>query len=188
MQGRTTYSTFHTGFPVDSKPGRAALRPTVATIDGDSFRTDTYTSTNNVVHTPFPVSRRPVPTCALASPHLPWLAGATTNEDEYPWKDVPVVALAGTRPSLMQVPFSGDSEYVGEFGPKAAQPALPHLAGICGRTGLLLPLPRRSLGVQFWSAGEGNHLYCMIPYNVPVPCSASQVFTTVHDNEETVRS
>ena len=45
-----------------------------------------------------------------------------------------------------------------------------------------------TLQVQFWHRGEDDRLYCMLPYSVPAPCWARQVFTTVHDNEETVRT
>jgi hypothetical protein len=59
-------------------------------------------------------------------------------------------------------------------------------AGAVGPHGLELPGPRKSLGVQFWQRGNASLVYKMIPYNVPVPCSATQVFTTVHDNTDTV--
>lgn len=56
--------------------------------------------------------------------------------------------------------------------------------GIVSREGLQLPLPRRSLGVEYWHRGKSDNFFVLIPRHVEVPCSASQVFTTLHDNQE----
>ncbi len=57
-------------------------------------------------------------------------------------------------------------------------------AGVVSRVGLQLPLPRRSLGVEFWHKGQTNQYFVLIPRTASVPCRARQVFTTVHDNQE----
>jgi molecular chaperone DnaK (HSP70) len=59
------------------------------------------------------------------------------------------------------------------------------IAGFSSEDGMPLPGPRRSLGVQFWQKGVPTMYAVMIPRSTPAPCSARQVFTTVHDNEET---
>lgn len=48
-----------------------------------------------------------------------------------------------------------------------------------------MPGPRKSLGVQFWHRGVPAMYAVLIPQSAPAPCSGRQVFTTVHDNEET---
>jgi hypothetical protein len=64
---------------------------------------------------------------------------------------------------------------------------MPPLTGIVSASGLQLPLPRRSLGVEFWHKGKTDQYYMLIPRTAAVPCTARQVFTTLHDNQEQVR-
>lgn len=58
---------------------------------------------------------------------------------------------------------------------------------LAGGTAVLAHDGQRWVQVQFWHHGKDDWLYCMLPHSVPAPCWARQVFTTVHDNEETVR-
>ena len=196
LQGRTTYRSQHPGWPVEARKAAPRAEPQLADVDFPSFLDDTYATTSHLAHVTFPVTRCPGPTTATAKPQLPWLADATTNESAYPWKDAPLLKLVddgssdndvGNATARARQPLGGESEYAGEFAPKEPRPFLPHLSGAVGADGrMLLPGPRRSLGVQFWHRGEPDHLYTMLPHSVPAPCSASQVFTTVHDDEATV--
>lgn len=65
-------------------------------------------------------------------------------------------------------------------------PSAHHCAGFLSREGLQLPLPRRSLGVEFWHRGKTDQYFVLIPRTTATPCSARQVFTTLHDNQEQV--
>ncbi len=47
--------------------------------------------------------------------------------------------------------------------------------GTITRAGLQLPLPRRSLGVEFYHRGQTNQYYVLIPRTTAVPCRAKQV-------------
>ena len=60
---------------------------------------------------------------------------------------------------------------------------MPPLTGIRCPVGLQLPLPRRSLGVEFVHRGKTDQYFVLIPRTMDAPCSARQVFTTVHDNQ-----
>ena len=73
-----------------------------------------------------------------------------------------------------------------EYPAKEADPQLPPLTGVRSREGLELPLPRRSLGVEFVHKGVSDRYFVLIPRTLDSPCSARQVFTTVHDNQEQV--
>ena len=59
---------------------------------------------------------------------------------------------------------------------------------LCGTvqaaSALGLPGPRQSVGVEV----EGNAYSVLLPHSVCAPCSATQVFTTVHDGQAQVRS
>lgn len=48
-------------------------------------------------------------------------------------------------------------------------------------SGIRLPLPRRSLGVET----VGDKFFVLIPFSTGAQASARQIFTTVHDNQET---
>jgi hypothetical protein len=61
-----------------------------------------------------------------------------------------------------------------------------HNAGVFGADSLRTP--RQALGIQIWRQGVPECFYELLPASVPAPCSASQIFTTVHDNEDTVRA
>ena len=56
-------------------------------------------------------------------------------------------------------------------------------SGLISKEGLQLPLPRHSLGVELWHRGTPDHFYVLLPRHVDAPCSARQVFTTLHDNQ-----
>jgi hypothetical protein len=84
-------------------------------------------------------------------------------------------------------PFQGVTEYQDEYTDKEGYPVMPPLTGIVSASGLHLPLPRRSLGVEFWHKGRTDQYYMLIPRTASVPCTARQVFTTLHDNQEQVR-
>ena len=49
-------------------------------------------------------------------------------------------------------------------------------------TALGLPGPRQSVGVEV----EGNAYSVLLPYSVSAPCSATQLFTTLHDGQTQV--
>ena len=57
------------------------------------------------------------------------------------------------------------------------------MCALQGSAGLRLPFPRESLGVQI----AGNSFFVLLPYSVCTPCSARQIFSTVHDNQSEVR-
>ena len=175
-----------------TQPHRAPHQPPPTDVDWRSFDDLAHTTTHQAFHRPFDVTPRKAAAPAAARPHLPWLAADPTTAAAHAWKDPPLLKLLADsdhsgasgqgRPA-----FDAESEYIGEYGPKNAHMQLPHLAGTLDSDGQPLPGPRKSLGVQFWHRGEPDHLYCMLPYHVPAPCWARQVFTTVHDDEETVR-
>ena len=56
-------------------------------------------------------------------------------------------------------------------------------AGLLCKDGLQLSLPRRSLGVEFWHKGAPDHFFVLLPRHVDAPCSARQIFTTLHDDQ-----
>lgn len=56
--------------------------------------------------------------------------------------------------------------------------------GFSFKDGLHLPGPRKNLGVQFWHRGVPDKFFCLIPTTLGVPCSATQLFTTLHDDQE----
>ena len=58
-------------------------------------------------------------------------------------------------------------------------------SGLASKNGIQLPLPRRSLGVEFWHKGSPDNFFILLPRHVDAPCSARQVFTTLHDNQST---
>ena len=62
--------------------------------------------------------------------------------------------------------------------------SLPLILGLISKNGIQLPLPRRSLGVEFWHKGNPDNFFILLPRNVDAPCSARQVFTTLHDNQQ----
>ncbi|KAL6749861.1 hypothetical protein V8C86DRAFT_2831180 [Haematococcus lacustris] len=114
---------------------------------------------------------------------LPWLASGTTYMDHYVPKDLalqPVFADADGVP----YPFLGITEYMDQYVPKDGCPSLPPLTGVRSGRGLQLPLPRRSLGVEFWHRGASDQYYVLIPRASSVPCTARQVFTTLHDDQD----
>jgi hypothetical protein len=131
IQGQTSYHTFHKAWPVRAKLGgephtRTKLPPSV---DFASFMNDMHTTTNQVHHIEFPVSRRPGPTCAKAKPHMPWLASTTTNQAVYSAHDLPMLTLADSSPPVICTPFDADTEYHAEFTCKDPRPFLAHLTG-----------------------------------------------------------
>jgi hypothetical protein len=101
-------------------------------------------------------------------------------------------------------PFNGTTEYRKEYVPKDPMPLLPPLTGkhnqlciillvslahhifadVVSRDGLAIPFPRRSLGLRFWHKGYSDKYFVLIPRHMDAPCSASQIFTTLHDNQE----
>ena len=185
FMGCTTYSHFHTGFAVAPKSPRALLAPPSCDVDLQSFADDANRTTNQLAYVPHAVTRVPGPQYVGARAQLPWLAAPSTYAEHYQEKRLPLLALV-PRGQVMQMPFSGETESQAEFTPKEYRPSLPHLSGLVSG-GIPLPGPRRSLGVQYWSAGRPGMHCILLPHSVPAPCSAWRVFTTVHDNEETVR-
>ncbi|KAG1679472.1 hypothetical protein FOA52_011070 [Chlamydomonas sp. UWO 241] len=114
---------------------------------------------------------------------LPWMGGDSTYKGHFTEKApslVPVMPTAERAP----YPFTGTTEYTSEFIPKDSLPLLPPLTGVRSKHGLQLPLPRRSLGVEFFHRGLSDRYFVLIPRHMDAPCSASQVFTTLHDNQE----
>jgi hypothetical protein len=131
VQGQTTYKAFHKAWPIDSKRGRQPCRGKEALpqVDLASFLNDTHTTTTQVHHKEFPVSRRPGPSLAQAKPHLPWLADTTTNKDVYRVHSLPMLTLPQTFSPVFQVPFDAYTEYQTEFLSKEPRPFLAHLTG-----------------------------------------------------------
>lgn len=101
---------------------------------------------------PFPV-RQP-PGSPTLRPPMPILYGATQYTDDYPPKRLPLGPPA-SHDEQPKVPFEGTTEYTDEFIPKEVAPDLPHLTGF-RPAGIQLPLPRRSLGCEYWHKGN-NH-------------------------------
>ncbi|KAG2484387.1 hypothetical protein HYH03_016802 [Edaphochlamys debaryana] len=114
---------------------------------------------------------------------LPWLNDGTTYRNDYTPKPLMLLPPADWDP-FNPFPFGGTTEYRAEYVPKEADPQMPPLTGIISRDGLQLPLPRRSLGVEFVHRGVTDKYFVLIPRTMDPPCSARQVFTTVHDNQE----
>jgi len=116
-------------------------------------------------------------------PAMPWLAGDTTYRDHYVPKDLALQPVLGEGDG-MPFPFDGTTEYKAQYVPKEGYPVVPPLTGILSPDGLQLPLPRRSLGVEFWHKGRTNQYFVLIPRTIDLPATAKQVFTTVNDNQE----
>lgn len=115
---------------------------------------------------------------------MPWLNDGTTYQNQYIPKPITLrPILHDERPTPM--PFEGTTEYRAEYPKKDGYATMPPLSGIKSTNGLSLPLPRRSLGVEYWNRGTPDHLFILLPRTVPAPCKASQLFTTLHDNQST---
>lgn len=56
------------------------------------------------------------------------------------------------------------------------------MPGLQAASALGLPGPRQSIGLEV----QGNAYSVLLPYSVCAPCSATQVFTTVHDGQAQV--
>lgn len=67
-----------------------------------------------------------------------------------------------------------------QLGAKLTRGSLP---GMQAASALGLPGPRQSVGLEV----QGNAFAVLLPYSVCAPCSATQVFTTVHDGQTQVR-
>ncbi|GLI64697.1 hypothetical protein VaNZ11_008052 [Volvox africanus] len=114
---------------------------------------------------------------------LPWLNDGTTYRNDYVPKPLAILPPPDYDP-YKPVPFDSTTEYRAEYPTKENPPQLPPLTGVLSRDGLQLPLPRRSLGVEFVHRGQSDRYFVLLPRTVDPPCSARQVFTTVHDNQE----
>lgn len=188
MQGQTTYSKCYTGCLVDARPAHTLREVQPVDVDVASVLQDTFTTTAASFHTPFTVQRRQGPACAVARAHLPWLAQATTTSADFPHQLPCPLGMAATTAPLIHTSFCGETEYQSEFMEKAGEANVPHSIGVVNEdASLALPWPRLSLGVQLWERGESDHVYCMLPHDVPAPCRAVQVFTLLHAYGETVR-
>ncbi len=89
-------------------------------------------------------------------PQQPWMASGTTYGSAYVPKEFALQPVGETH--YNPYPFDGTSEYRGEYVPKEPLPQVPPLTGIVSRDGLQLPLPRRSLGVEYWHKGKSDQV------------------------------
>lgn len=128
-------------------------------------------------------AKAPVGPLAIRDP-LPWLGGGTEYTNSYVPKPI-MLRLVREEEQSKTGPFSGTTEYRAEYPKKEAYTSMPPLTGIKSLQGLSLPLPRRSLGVEYWHRGTPDHLFILLPRHVAAPCKASQIFTTLHDNQST---
>jgi hypothetical protein len=83
--------------------------------------------------------------------------------------EVQLESESNLKPSL---PYAANRA---EYTPKEADPQLPPLTGVRSREGLQLPLPRRSLGVEFVHRGQADRYFVLIGRMTASPCSAKQV-------------
>eukprot|EP00798_Chlamydomonas_sp_ICE-L_P025744 gene25744-11405_t len=182
MVKQTTNQAFYKPFKVEADPNGPAdptLKPATAPPEMPSIYDTTYRAQYVPKDAP---GRQPQGLSDMRQPGS-WLAGPTTYQAHYVPKElalVPVFMEADGRP----VPFDGTTEYRDEFIPKDGYPVMPPLTGLTSRAGLKLPLPRRSLGVEYWHKGKSDNFYILIPRGLDAPCKARQVFTTLHDNQD----
>ncbi|KAF5839675.1 hypothetical protein DUNSADRAFT_226 [Dunaliella salina] len=116
-------------------------------------------------------------------PKVPWINDGTTYDNSFEPKEISLPPNAA--PELgSTVPFSGTTEYKDQYQPKEGYPLMPPLTGYLPKNGLQLPMPRRSLGVQFWHKGVPDRYAVLIPRTLGIPCSAKRIFTTLHDNQD----
>ena len=152
VQGESTYRSNYIGWPVNARPAAPARTPVLAPVDLDSFAADTFTTTKQLHHPPHDVKPCSGRSAIPPKHQLPWLAGDTTHQASYPWKNAPLLQLADTDvlggSTPVATPFDAESEYAAAFVPHGAQPFLPHLTGIVDEEGLPLPGARRSLQVR----------------------------------------
>ncbi len=160
----------------DSPQGRPATAP-------PNFNPNDYVTTYRTQFVPKEGGGREPTGIPEHRAPMPWLVGDTTYRSHYVPKEFGLVPVMDEAPGP-RFPFNGTTEYRAEYVPKEGQPQLPPLTGLISKDGLTLPLPRRSLGVEYWHKGTPDHYYVLLPRHVDAPCSARQVFTTLHDNQE----
>jgi len=184
MGGPTTHQATFTNFTYPPGPATEPGEPQgrMPTLPPAKMPNDWSTTYRNHYIPKEPPGRVPTGD-PQPRPAMPWLANGTTYRDHYVPKElalVPITLDEGPAP----YPFTGRTEYQAEYVPKEGLPQLPPLTGVIAPKGLKLPLPRRSLGVEFWHRGKTNNFFILINRTLPVPCTARQIFTTVHDNQE----
>ncbi|GAX74304.1 hypothetical protein CEUSTIGMA_g1753.t1 [Chlamydomonas eustigma] len=157
--------------------GRAATAPPAAFLPND------YSTTYSTQFVPKEAGGRVPAGIPELHPPMPWLAGQTTYQDHFLPKEMMLVPIVDPE-QVSSYPFAGSTEYRAEYEPKERLPQVPPLTGLVSKDGLTLPLPRRSLGVEFWHRGKPDNFFILLPRHVDAPCSARQVFTTLHDNQE----
>jgi len=176
---RTTNQHFYKPYELPPPPSaEAPSRPITAPCNVPQWDT-TYTREFPPKPLPPPAPITPAPPHQL----LASMADGTTYGNHY--IPHPLVPVPRGPAEIMKssFPFTGISEFMAEFIPKQAYPLLPPLTGTLPSAGLTLPLPRRSLGVQYKRREDTDRFYVLIPRTADAPCAARQVFTTVIDNQ-----
>nr|8GLV_5F Chain 5F, Flagellar associated protein [Chlamydomonas reinhardtii]8GLV_7B Chain 7B, Flagellar associated protein [Chlamydomonas reinhardtii]8GLV_Gs Chain Gs, Flagellar associated protein [Chlamydomonas reinhardtii] len=179
----TTNQDTYKPFEMAPQPGSMTGRPTRNATAPPPAMPSIYDTTYRAHYIPKEGEPRVGPGTIPPKDPLPWLNDGTTYRNDYAPKGLALLAPADYDP-YNPFPFGGTTEYRAEYPAKEADPQLPPLTGVRSREGLELPLPRRSLGVEFVHKGVSDRYFVLIPRTLDSPCSARQVFTTVHDNQE----
>ncbi|GFR47939.1 hypothetical protein Agub_g9742 [Astrephomene gubernaculifera] len=179
----TTNQDTYKPFELAPQPGSDTGRPTRQATSPPPLLPSIYDTTYRAHYVPKEGEPRVPPGSIPPRAPMPWLSDGTTYRNHYVPKPLALLPPADYDPG-QPFPFAGTTEYRAEFPPKEAPPQLPPLTGVTSRQGLALPLPRRSLGVEFVHRGVSDRTFLLLPRTLEAPCSARQVFTTVHDNQE----
>ncbi|KXZ53275.1 hypothetical protein GPECTOR_7g1169 [Gonium pectorale] len=177
----TTNQDTYRPFEVPSQP--AGDRPARLATAPPPMLPSIYDTTYRTQYVPKEGEPRVAPGSIPPKDPLPWLNDGTTYRNDYTPKPLALVPPADYDPA-QPFPFDSTTEYRAEYPPKELPELLPPLTGVRPREGLALPLPRRSLGVEFVHRGASDRYFVIVPRTVDPPCSARHVFTTVHDNQE----
>ncbi|GMH37205.1 hypothetical protein BSKO_05078 [Bryopsis sp. KO-2023] len=185
IQSTTTKQASYTPFSVPASPSKPVSRPLATEVDMNSFMNDTFSTTYGQY---FPAKESRCPeavTPYTVRPHMPMLTKSTTYGTEFFSKEVPVVPSPEIDLGAPRVPFDDRTTYNGEFFHKESMPDAPHLTGFKCPYAIRLSLPRRSLGLQYVEPGKSSDkFFTLIPRYLDAPCTGSNTFTTVHDDQE----
>lgn len=179
----TTNQQFYAPHELAAGPATTAAQPTIRMATAaPPVAPSIYDTTYRKHFVPKEAAARVPPGVPEPRDALPWLNDGTTYRNAHVAKPLMLLPAADAAPHN-PYPFGGSTEYRAEYIPKEADPQMPPLTGIRCPVGLQLPLPRRSLGVEFVHRGKTDQYFVLIPRTMDAPCSARQVFTTVHDNQ-----